>query len=145
VTRRDWAKIKAEYVQGNVTLEDLAKKYEYSLSSMLKRSAKEKWSEERNIYCIKLEEKKQEKKTEILVAESASFDANCLRPAQSAIELIEKRIAEIKKRGNLSYQDTKELEKLGAALKTFQSVGKLALGEDPEQKIPININVHFID
>ena len=73
MTRRDWAKIKAEYVQGNVTLEDLAKKYEYSLSSMLKRSAKEKWSEERNIYCIKLEEKKQEKKTEILVAESDNF------------------------------------------------------------------------
>jgi len=49
-------------MQGNVTLENLAKKYEYSLSSMLKRPAKEKWSEERNIYCIKLEEKKQEKK-----------------------------------------------------------------------------------
>ena len=134
MAKYDWAKIKAEYVQGNVTLEELSKKYGCSFSFIQQKSAKDKWNEETKIYRRKIEEKKLEKKSTILAFESASFDANCLRPAQSAIELLEKRISEIKKKGNLSYQDTKEIEKLGAALKTFQSVGKLALGEDPEDK-----------
>ena len=134
MTKHDWSKIKIEYVEGNITLEELSKIHGVSFSTLRKRSGREGWTSQKNIYRTKLEQKRQERKSTILASEAAGFDASCLRPAQSAVELIEKRLAEIKKKGTLSYDDTKELDRLSSALKAFQAVGKLALGEDPEDK-----------
>ena len=69
MAKYDWSKIKAEYIHQDITLEELAKKYNRSFSTLMKRSAKEKWNEERKIYSRKLEEKKQEKMSDILASE----------------------------------------------------------------------------
>jgi hypothetical protein len=43
----DWAKIRAEYVNSDISLAMIAEKYEISASVVQKRSQKEKWSEKR--------------------------------------------------------------------------------------------------
>ena len=55
--RIDWIKIKQEYVENNITLEELAKKYNVSSSSIMHRSAQESWATERQIFCRKVAEK----------------------------------------------------------------------------------------
>lgn len=46
----DWSAIKTEYVTGNTTYRELAKKYGVSFSTLQKRAKEEKWSEGRKKY-----------------------------------------------------------------------------------------------
>ena len=66
--RIDWVKIKREYVESNITLEELANKHKCSFSTLMKRSASERWSEEKKIFRRKLEERKQENKIDSLAS-----------------------------------------------------------------------------
>lgn len=45
--RIDWKKIKAEYVTGEISLANIAKKYGVSASAVQKKSVKEKWAAEK--------------------------------------------------------------------------------------------------
>ncbi len=138
--RIDWVKIKQEYIESNITLEELAKKHNISPSTIMRKSAQEGWTIERKIFYRKIEEKKQEKKIDNLVSESANFDNQCLRVACSAIEIVEKQILYLQKKTEeqrtdaLIERQVRLLEKLANSLKQLQSVGKVALGENPEGK-----------
>lgn len=46
----DWSAIKTEYVSGNTTYRELAKKHGVSFSTLQKRAKEEKWSENRKKY-----------------------------------------------------------------------------------------------
>lgn len=65
----DWNKIKAEYIASDVSMQELANKYNISSSTMRKKAAKEKWSEQRNNVVTKVEQKTAEK-----IAEKQSND-----------------------------------------------------------------------
>lgn len=45
--RRDWDAIKSEYVAGTMSLSALSKKYDISYDTLKKRSAKERWRDEK--------------------------------------------------------------------------------------------------
>ncbi len=150
MAKRDWTKIKQEYIENDITLEELAKKYKCSFSTLMKRSASERWSEEKKIFRRKLEERKQENKIDSLASESAEFDNQCLRVARSAIEIVEKQIAILRKKAEEQKSDPlverqiRLLEKLANSLKQLQSVGKTALGEPTEIQAPLNVVVRRV-
>lgn len=64
----DWAKIRAEYVNGNLSLSELSKKYDVKLSSIKLHSSKEKWVQERK--------KKQQRKADIIAEKVHEKDIN---------------------------------------------------------------------
>lgn len=93
----DWAKIRAEYVNGIVSLTALAQKYGVSNGSVKAHSAKEKWSEERK--------KKQKRKADKVVEELYDKDVRqtvkdverCCKAAGKLIDKINKGINEVDK------------------------------------------------
>ena len=144
---QDWTLIKRDYIQGYTdedgnhkcpTLEDLCERYSCSISTMKKRSANEKWSQERNLYGTKLEQKIQNRTMNLVASEAASFDSKSLTAADSTITLIMDRMKDPK----LSNHD---ILKLSNAIVNFQKVGKLAVGEPTEHinesgSTDVNIN-----
>ncbi len=64
----DWAKIRAEYVNGNLSLSELSKKYDVKLSSIKLHSSKEKWVQERK--------KKQQRKADKIAERVHEKDIN---------------------------------------------------------------------
>jgi hypothetical protein len=151
-----WPTIKAEYVEGVVdgegnrawvSLEELAKKYGMAPPSMRRKSSQEGWLQERYAFVTKVEQARLEKKTDKLAGESAQFDIKCLKVAQAGISHIAhhmKEAAEKKKALTLA-----ESNLAAQALKSFQQVGRLALGESTEKtdnSAPIiNLNLTKVD
>ena len=150
MAKRDWTKIKQEYIENDITLEELAKKYAVSFSTIRQKSAKEGWTTEKNIFRTKIEQKYQEKQSDLLASEASNFDNQCLRVARSAIEIVEKQIASLQKKTEEQKTDAlierqiRLLEKLANSLKQLQSVGKVALGENPEGQAPIKVIVERV-
>jgi len=148
--RIDWVKIKQEYIESNITLEELAKKHTVSFSTIRQKSAKEGWTTEKNIFRTKIEQKYQEKQSDLLASEASSFDNLCLRVARSAIGIIEKQINTLQEQMKNSKVDAfterqvRLLEKLSNSLKQLQSVGKVALGENPENQSPLRVIVERV-
>jgi len=150
MAKRDWTKIKQEYIENDITLEELAKKHAVSFSTIRQKSAKEGWTTEKNIFRTKIEQKYQEKQSDLLASEASNFDNQCLRVARSAIEIVEKQIAILRKKAEEQKSDPlverqiRLLEKLANSLKQLQSVGKVALGENPEGQVPIRVIVERV-
>ena len=59
--KTNWAKIKQKYITENVSLKELASEFSLSESSLMKRAANEKWTDEKKKYCRKVEDKIQER------------------------------------------------------------------------------------
>ena len=150
MAKRDWTKIKQEYIENDITLEELAKKHAVSFSTIRQKSAKEGWTTEKNIFRTKIEQKYQEKQSDLLASEASSFDNLCLRVARSAIGIIEKQINTLQEQMKNSKVDAfterqvRLLEKLSNSLKQLQSVGKVALGENPENQSPLRVIVERV-
>lgn len=53
----DWNRVRREYVSGSKSLRTLADEYSCSQSTLRKRAANEKWTEQRNDYRAKVEQK----------------------------------------------------------------------------------------
>lgn len=53
----DWNRVRREYVSGSKSLRTLADEYHCSQSTLRKKAANEKWTEQRNTYRAKVEQK----------------------------------------------------------------------------------------
>lgn len=60
----DWIKIKNYYLTHEISLEDLAKKYKVSVSSVNKRCRKEQWVNQKKESCQEIDKRVSEKLTE---------------------------------------------------------------------------------
>lgn len=129
----DWALIKREYVQGYSekgkpkcpTLQELCDRHGCSLSTIMKRSSKENWIQERKLFGTKKEERIEEKKLSKMAEESANVDNKALNIANKGLNEVEKRLSDSK----LSNHD---ILKLSTTATNFHKMGKLALGEPTE-------------
>jgi hypothetical protein len=130
----DWALIKREYIQGYTddngviicpTLDCLCERHGCSLSTIMKKSASEKWQQERKLFGRKKEERIEEKKLSIMAEESADVDNKALNVAVKGIGLVDERLCG----KELSHHD---LMKLSTTAATFHKMAKLALGEPTE-------------
>ena len=133
----DWILIKSEFVAGIVcpdgevhcpTLQELSDRYGVSMSTLKKKSANEKWVQERNLYRTKIEQKVQEKKVLHIASESAGFSSLALDTATKAINVIKSKLDN----NDLTSQDIQKLS--DSLLKNLQS-GNLAMGEPTEHRV----------
>lgn len=104
-TTTDWAKIRAEYVNGSISLADLAKKYGVKIGTVKKHSSEEKWSEER--------QRKRKSKADKVVNKLHDKDVNqtvkeierCCKAAGKLIDKINKAINQVDKSYYVSFDD----------------------------------------
>lgn len=80
----NWRKIKAEYIAGGISQRALAEKYNVPLSTIAKRSKKEKWTERRKAAENKAVEKVSERTAE-KTAEVAADNAVLMERAKTGL------------------------------------------------------------
>lgn len=93
----DWAKIRAEYVNGNCSLSALADKYGVKIGTVRAHSAAEKWGEERSRKRKEKADKVAEKLHEKDVNDTVKQIERCCRAAGKLIDKINKGIAQVDK------------------------------------------------
>ena len=93
----DWAKIRAEYVNSDISQSALAEKYKVSRSALQKHSAQGKWNEERK--------RKKKKKADVVAEKLHDTDVKqtvkdidrCVKSAGKLLDKINKAISEVDK------------------------------------------------
>lgn len=103
----DWAKIRAEYVNSDISQSALAEKYNVSRSALQKHSAQGKWNEERKRKKKKKADAVAEKLHDTDVKQTVKDIDRCLKSAGKLLDKINKAISEVDK---ASYISTDERE-----------------------------------
>lgn len=101
----EWAKIRAEYVNSKISLSKLAEKYGVSKSTLLKKSAKEKWGEERKKKAKRKADKVAEKLHEKDIKQTVKDIERCCNAAGKLIDKINKAINEVDKNVYVSTEE----------------------------------------
>ena len=96
--RIDWKKIKAEYVTGEISLANIAKKYGVSASAVQKKSVKEKWAQEKRKQHKKAADKVAKKLNDKNVRKTVSDIERVCSAASKLIAKINRAIDEVDKR-----------------------------------------------
>jgi len=142
--RYPWNTIRAAYVEGLQeenglrfpTLDELATKYGPDAAHMRRKAAKERWAEQRKMFQSKVEAARQDNKVNLLAAEAAKFDAECLELARVGLHHVRGHFLnaqeKFKSTGGKDAMNVAMLEKLSRASERYQKVGRLALGEPTE-------------
>ena len=140
----DWIKIKSDYTQGVdrdgkvsfPTLEELSVLHNVSQSTLRKRSAAEDWTTSKNMFKSHLEQKRREKRTEVLAGKAAEFDADIFKVVSVGVRHIQGHFLAVEQRFIDSQgrepMGVNMLNQLAMALDRLQKVGRLALGEPTE-------------
>jgi len=135
----DWTNIKQEYVQGigsgggviYPTLEELSKKYGCNYGYLRVKAGKEKWTDQRDVYKAKIEQKVIENKTNKLAAQQSDFDFDIFQITKNLLSYAKVRMnkinEKIKKGGEPSLNEVDQLAKI---VRQLQDIGKRALGEE---------------
>ena len=93
----DWAKIRAEYVNSDISQSELALKYNVSRSALQKRSAQGKWNEERKQKKKKKADAVAEKLHDNDIKQTVKDIDRCVKSAGKLIDKINKAINEVDK------------------------------------------------
>ena len=124
----NWRKIKAEYISGQISQRDLAKKYGIGASTLMRRASKEGWTKKRE-----QAERKTLAKIEQKTAETVSDNAVLLERAKTGLLRLACDMID-------AYPDVKAAEikrKQGGALLTYRMkdiAAVLSVLEDKTQK-----------
>ncbi len=145
MARHNWDQIKKEYVEGiqkdgqlvYPSQGDLSAKYGIDPATIGRKASKDQWSVQREIFVSKVSEKRQEKKADIISNEGSQFDLDCFNAAKEGMDKVQTMIAK-----QLLPED---INKLSAALKNFQAVGKASLGDKDSNADVVKIKVTLVD
>jgi predicted transcriptional regulator len=122
----DWLEIKAAYIaNGEVTVDQLAKRFEITASTVRKHAADEKWVEARQAVIAKADVLMQEKLVEQRIRNVDDFNLDDLKLSRALRSEIARELSRLKQKGTL---DGKKINELAAAHEKAQKVGRLALG-----------------
>ena len=115
---------------------DLACKYGLHRITVSKRAKAEDWHTEREMFARRVDRARQEMKVETLASAGAKFDTDCFAVAERMRAMVMAKMAAAVETGpdgravvNISAH---ELNALSQAAKTIQAIGKVALGEQPD-------------
>lgn len=131
-----WEEIKKAFTQGMEndtgnryypTIVQLSNHFKISQGTIKSRCAKEQWAELRQMLSTKIAEVTTAKTIEAVSEAGSNFDLKCFNVATLAVDLLSGKIEEATKSA-----DIEDVSKLSTALKNFQVVGRLALGEPIE-------------
>lgn len=135
--KADWVATKAAYVEGfdkdgkrnaEPSLKDVCAKFGVPWGTLNKRATAEKWVDERALFRKRLEEARQEKKTDLLAGKGAEFDGKALRVAERLLAQVSAHL----EKGEKDPLPHDELRSLAQAAQRAQGVGRLAMGESTE-------------
>ena len=101
----DWAQIRGEYVNTNVSLWALAAKYDVSLGTLQKHSAKGKWSEKRKQLAGDKAERVSERLHERDVKQTVKDIERVCKAAGKLIDKVNRAIAQVDKERYISVDD----------------------------------------
>lgn len=144
MAKYNWAKIKADYVEGIPredglyfpTFSELSDQYGVNAGHLGSRAKRENWSRARTHYRDDLEKARREAKCEALANEAAAFDVECVQAAQAGVAHVKLFFMQ----ANETARQTREpmesalLKRLGLALDKYQKIGRLALGDSMGRK-----------
>ena len=105
--RIDWKKIKAEYVTGEISLANIAKKYGVSASAVQKKSVKEKWAAEKRKQHKKAADKVAKKLNDKTVRKTVNDIERVCSAASKLIAKINRAIDEVDRREKVTVRTTK--------------------------------------
>ena len=129
----DWVSIKAEYISTDISTRALAEKHGVSVSTLMKRSASEKWGEEKKKLGSKIEAKWKQK----IASVAASHEVDRLTRLLSIGDKIAEKLEEAATETPLENYDFRTFT---VALKNLHDVAKdneQANGQDTEDLTPL--------
>ena len=94
--------MRTEYINTNISIRDLAAKHGVSESAALKKSAKEKWKEQREEQRIKCESKVNQKTAEVVSDSHAQRISLLMKGGEKAARLLLKNLDDMEKSGEIS-------------------------------------------
>lgn len=133
--------MKKEYVEGIETeqgvtylsLGEVAERNGCNDSYVRRRASKEGWTELRNIYLAKIEQKAREKKTDKLASKQSEFDFDVFKINKTLLNYIKLKInvlnAKITNK-EIKEPTANEVDSLANILRKIQDIGKKALGDE---------------
>jgi len=143
MARHNWEQIKKEYVEGikkdgrliHPTQSEISAKYNIDPATICRKAKKDQWDVQKEIMVNKISIKRQEKKVEIISDEGSQFDLDCFNAAKNGMDKVQAMIGK--------QVLPEDINKLSAALKNFQTVGKVSLGD--KDNLSNFIGVQIID
>lgn len=115
----DWIKIKNEYINTNISYRKLAEKYNVSFSTLQVRGKKERWKNERDKQCDKVEAKIRQKTADVIVKKEIKQIDRKYELADRLLDKLERAIEELdlslvtnkRKVRTIEYKDDKAIGK----------------------------------
>lgn len=128
-SKRKWDHIKVEYINGNKTLKELAKREKISYASISQAAAREGWTEERNRLINSVSEKTFEIQVDTRVQKIKKFNDDCLKIANNLLAGASKVLnVEVRK----DPPSAVRLTRIAKTVKEAQYIGRLAMGISTE-------------
>ena len=127
----DWTAIRLAYVNGGLSMRQLAERFGVKAAGLMKRAAKEGWEAERQQNSAKVSTAAQLLINEERPSELAAFNQGDLQISKALRSMVAKQIssAQQEKGARLS---AAELRALASAAEAAQRMGRLALGANTE-------------
>lgn len=122
----DWTALKLEYVNGSMSLRELADKHDIKSAGVMKRAASEGWDDERKQISAKVSAEAQAILDEQRPNELARFNEDDLRVAKAIRSQVATHIS--KAQQDKRVLSANELRTLAGAAEAAQKMGRLALG-----------------
>lgn len=124
-TDTDWNALRLEYINGTLSLRDLARKHGLSESTVGNRAVRHKWEQDRERLRTEANIISQEKLTEDRIEQLLQFSSKDIELAILAKEKVELFLKSLQEA-----TEAQTLNTLTNALATAQKVGRLALGAE---------------
>lgn len=144
----DWIKIKNYYIAHDISLEDLAKKYKISVSSVNKHCQREKWVDLKKDKCKEVDKLVSEKTTEKMVDRKVAANEKHYEQYSKLSEIIDLTLAnyleDIKSGDENSKALPYNLDYLAKIIKEIQRGQRLCLNIGAEDNADAQPEVHII-
>ena len=121
------------------THEELAREFNVAKATISRKAGREDWAEQRKLFTAKVQQLRQEQRSEELASESAKFDQDCLNVARAGLQLAAadiklksmtpEQVAALREQGRLPSGLGITYPNIAQAVSTFQAIGRRALGE----------------
>lgn len=126
-TRRKYDEIRIEFINGQMTLRDLADKHGMAYDALRKAAARGEWMDERHRASQKVTAEAVNANIQTRVAELAQFNADDLRMAKALRAMAAKTLND-SQRPNGEALTIAQLGQLARLVADAQKIGRLALG-----------------
>lgn len=131
--KADWPKIKIEYINGTMSMRELAEAHGIKPAGLFKQAAAEKWKSERKQKSIEVSKKANDAIEETRAEQLSKFNYDDIKVARA----LRGRAAQKLNNEHLSPYD---LSSLARVFEVAQKIGRLALGASTESSEVNNVN-----